>query len=118
MHREFVYLNLYGEIIIRRINIAYLLPKIYFHGASQQVEKTILPVSSSLCRHFVQRTVPPLPSPWSSGPQQRAHDQTALRLQDLPMRAPSHAFGEIDQTELCTFYGVYSSPPRLTVCDL
>ena len=26
-------------------------------------------------------------------------------------------FGEIDQTELCTFYGVYSIPPRLTVCD-
>ena len=30
-------------------------------------------------------------------------------------RQPS--FGEIDQTELCTFSGVYSIPPRLTVCD-
>ena len=27
------------------------------------------------------------------------------------------SFGEIDQTELCTFYGVYSIPPRLTVYD-
>ena len=27
------------------------------------------------------------------------------------------SFGQIDQTELCTFYGVYSIPPRFTVCD-